>query len=92
MEKWMEIYYEVQEENCYSHVYEKSPACSFMPSGKYCGKSLDLSERFLMHHVTPAMWPHRPGFSWLGQGWMPDPKIKGYVMAWYKGFAHKGDH
>lgn len=35
----MEIYYKVQEEKWYSNVYGESPACSFIPSGKYCGKS-----------------------------------------------------
>lgn len=35
----MEIYYKVQEEKWYSNVYGESPACSFIPSGKSCGKS-----------------------------------------------------
>ena len=55
-EKWMEICQKVQEEKCYSNVYENSPACSFILSGKYCEKSLT----FLRSPLCIKYMPYDP--------------------------------
>lgn len=88
--KWMEICHEVQEAKCYSNVYENSSACSFIPSGKYCGKSLTFLRGPLCIKYRPAMWPHHPGLSWLGQGWIPDPKVKGLYNGLVQGLCPIG--
>ena len=40
--------------------------------------------------IRPAMWPHHPGFSWLGQCWMPDPKVKGLGNGLVQGLCPLG--